>query len=211
MDILEGFKSVLSGIQVDRQANEKQIKVIQDRINELTLDVANRKKAVEIIKKIVDEIQDTEYEAIATTVTAGLQRIMGPYQFAIETANKTIRFQVKYGEEPWTDLKEARGGTVVTIIAFVLVVYFILRYNLRRFVALDEYFTHVSDVYIENLSLFIKYICDSLGFDILLVTHVKTLAQAADSVLLMKDKGILVPSTITPAVAESRLPKGPSA
>ena len=65
-----------------------------------------------------------------------------------------------------TDLSEAEGGGIITVISFVFLIYLIVKLNKRRLIILDEAFTQISDAYFDKFIEFVNQLCTDLGFDI---------------------------------------------
>ena len=100
---------------------------------------------------------------------AAIRSIFG-FTYTVEYDLETNRFVLNKGEYS-TDLSEAEGGGIITVISFVFLVYLIVKLNKRRVIYLDEAFTQVSDSYFGAFIGFVNSLCDDLGFDLLLVSH----------------------------------------
>jgi hypothetical protein len=100
---------------------------------------------------------------------SAIKSIFG-FDYKVEYDMETNRFVLNKGEYS-TDLSEAEGGGIITVISFVFLVYLIVKLNKRRVIYLDEAFTQVSDAYFGKFIEFINRLCQDLGFDLLLVSH----------------------------------------
>lgn len=100
---------------------------------------------------------------------SAIQTIFG-FNHTVEWDLESNRFVLNKGDYS-TDLSEAEGGGIVTVISFVFLVYLIVKLNIRRFVCFDEAFTQISDAYFGAFVGFVNSLCDDLGFDLLLVSH----------------------------------------
>lgn len=100
---------------------------------------------------------------------SAIKSIFG-FDYKVEYDLEGNRFVLNKGEYS-TDLSEAEGGGIITVISFVFLVYLIVKLNKRRVIFLDEAFTQVSDSYFGAFIGFVNSLCDDLGFDLLLVSH----------------------------------------
>lgn len=100
---------------------------------------------------------------------SAIKSIFG-FDYKVEYDLEGNRFVLNKGEYS-TDLSEAEGGGIITVISFVFLVYLIVKLNKRRVIFLDEAFTQVSDAYFGAFIGFVNSLCDDLGFDLLLVSH----------------------------------------
>jgi hypothetical protein len=100
---------------------------------------------------------------------SAIKSIFG-FDYKVEYDLEGNRFVLNKGEYS-TDLSEAEGGGIITVISFVFLVYLIVKLNRRRVIFLDEAFTQVSDAYFGAFIGFVNSLCDDLGFDLLLVSH----------------------------------------
>lgn len=65
----------------------------------------------------------------------------------------------------------SEGGGFLTVISFVFQVYLIIKLKKRRVLIMDEFFTCISDSYLENFFAFLKQLCKDLNFTCILVSH----------------------------------------
>lgn len=100
---------------------------------------------------------------------SAIKSIFG-FDYKVEYDLEGNRFVLNKGDYS-TDLSEAEGGGIITVISFVFLVYLIVKLNRRRVIFLDEAFTQVSDAYFGAFIGFVNSLCDDLGFDLLLVSH----------------------------------------
>ena len=100
---------------------------------------------------------------------SAIKSIFG-FDYTIEYDLESNRFVLNKGEYS-TDLSEAEGGGIITVISFVFLVYLIVKLGKRRLIYFDEAFTQISDAYFPQFIGFVNSLCDDLGFDILLVSH----------------------------------------
>lgn len=127
-------------------------------------------------------------EALTAMVSRGLTLVLGePVHFSIVSAQRagtpTLEFRLSQnGLE--TDIMEAKGGTVVALVTFLLRLAVVLATQppLRKTLVLDEAFAHVSTEYVPALAALIRQLCDETGVQCILVTHEPAYGDAADVV-----------------------------
>lgn len=100
---------------------------------------------------------------------SAIKSIFG-FDYKVEYDLESNRFVLNKGDYS-TDLSEAEGGGIITVISFVFLVYLIVKLNKRRLIFFDEAFTQISDAYFGKFIEFVNELCTDLGFDLLLVSH----------------------------------------
>jgi len=100
---------------------------------------------------------------------SAIKSIFG-FDYKVEYDLESNRFVLNKGDYS-TDLSEAEGGGIITVISFVFLVYLIVKLNKRRLIFFDEAFTQISDAYFGKFIEFVNELCADLNFDLLLVSH----------------------------------------
>jgi DNA repair ATPase RecN len=125
-------------------------------------------------------------EALTAMVSRGLTLVLGePTHFIVESKSRAgvpaLEFHLEQGGLE-TDILEAKGGTVVNLVNFMLrlVVVLAAQPPLRRILVLDEAFAHVSAEYVPELAALLRQLCDETGVQILLITHDPAYVDVAD-------------------------------
>lgn len=121
------------------------------------------------LKQVRPLLSGSSIKECEDLANSAIKSIFG-FDYTVEYDLESNRFVLNKGEYS-TDLSEAEGGGIITVISFVFLVYLIVKLNLRRIIFLDEAFTQVSDSYFGAFIGFVNSLCDDLGFDLLLVSH----------------------------------------
>ena len=109
------------------------------------------------------------------------------FPYTVEWDVESKRFVLNKGDYK-TDLAEAEGGGISTVISFCFEVYVLVKLGKRRFLAYDESFTQVSDAYFPAFVGFIRTLCHDLNCDILLVSHDQRISpEDVDRVYLVEN------------------------
>ena len=122
--------------------------------------------AIQAVKPLLTQSSIKDCEDLAN---AAIQAVFG-FEAKIRYSPDRQRFVMDQGDFS-TDLANAEGGGLVTVISFVFSVYLLVKLGKRRFLAFDEQFTQISDQFLGNFLEFIKVMCNDLGADIMLITH----------------------------------------
>jgi hypothetical protein len=135
----------------------------------------------ELYLMLLDRMVKGQVKVIDEVVTHGFQTIFFDQNIRFETElsskyNKvSADFFVCDGDPnkggTRGDPLESYGGGPATIASLTLRLLTILRLKRRKFLLLDETLSAVSDEYVENTSLFLKGLADTMGLDIFLVTQ----------------------------------------
>jgi len=126
--------------------------------------------------------------ALTSMVSRGLTLVLGEQtHFTLRSKSRGgtpgLEFALEQGGVEM-DIMEAKGGTIVNLVNFLLRLAVILAAQppLRRVIVLDEAFAHVSAEYVPALAALIRQLCDETGVQIILVTHDPAFADSADVV-----------------------------
>lgn len=170
-----------------------------DDARALSADAYTCEKVAALFQSYSEAEHEELRERIETLVTYGLQAVFGmDMTFRVvpgqERGQATMRFAVEStmnGTEVVTDVLDARGGGVASIIGFILrtVVLALSPNATRRFLVLDETFGMVSAEYIEPLSDLLRKLVDETGVQMLVVTHEPRLGMKADKLYRFTHNG----------------------
>lgn len=142
-----------------------------------------------LLSTIGEQRQEDARRQVEELVTRALQVVFGEnLSFhmvqSVKASRSEVDFVVRstYGDEVVeTPVMEARGGGMVAVVGFTLrLVVLLLTPGVRRFLALDESFAHVSASYEPRVAEFLREVADQARVQILLVTHSPIYAEFAD-------------------------------
>ncbi len=141
---------------------------------EQSLDGINRERelierSLLALKQVRPLLSGSSIKECEELANAAIRSIFN-FDYTVEYDMESNRFVLNKGEYS-TDLSEAEGGGIITVISFVFLVYLIVKLNRRRIIYMDEAFTQVSDSYFGAFIGFVNELCGDLGFDLLLVSH----------------------------------------
>ena len=135
--------------------------------------ITNEKELIEranlALKQVRPLLSGSSIKDCEQLANSAISSIFG-FDYTVEYDLESNRFVLNKGEYS-TDLSEAEGGGIITVISFVFLIYLIVKLNKRRLIILDEAFTQISDAYFDKFIEFVNQLCTDLGFDILLVSH----------------------------------------
>lgn len=146
--------------------------VIQTTETELAK-ITNEKELIEraalALKQVRPLLSGSSIKDCEELANSAIKSIFG-FDYTIEYDLESNRFVLNKGEYS-TDLSEAEGGGIITVISFIFLVYLIVKLGKRRLIYFDEAFTQISDAYFPQFIGFVNSLCADLKFDILLVSH----------------------------------------
>jgi len=138
-------------------------------------------KVSELYLMLLDRMVKGQVKIIDEVITHGFQTIFFDQNLRFETElsskyNKvSAEFFVCDGDPSSGgtrgDPMESYGGGPAVMASLILRILTLLRLKRRKFLLLDETLFAVSDEYVENTSLFLKGLAETMGLDIFLVTH----------------------------------------
>jgi DNA repair exonuclease SbcCD ATPase subunit len=179
-------------------AQKAQRDTLEQKISELKVDIDVLVKTSAVLKLFLDTLIKDEIENMAGLITFGLKSVFHDQNLTflpkITKKNDKIHIELKTGVNGRESEFGSFGGSVAVIESFLLRVLCIIKKKMARLIILDETFGSVGDAYIPNTSELICQLCKKLGMDVLLVTHQKEFANAANKVYRVKesDKGLLM-------------------
>lgn len=128
--------------------------------------------------------QSTKF--IDNLVTTGLRYVFDDLKLDFKTevdkyrGKTSVRFVLTQdGQE--APIMDSYGGGVVVVAGVLLRIVTVISLKGRRFLLLDETLAHLSKQYIPNMSRLLSKLCESLSFDILMITHTEDFAEYATS------------------------------
>jgi hypothetical protein len=156
------------------EAKERELESLSSRLAILA-------KVSELYLMLMDRMVKGQVKAIDEIVTHGFQTIFFDQNLRFETelASKYNKISAEFfvcDGDPSNggtrgDPMESYGGGPAVIASLILRILTLLRLKRRKFLLLDETLFAVSDDYVENTSLFLKGLAQTMGLDIFLVTH----------------------------------------
>jgi len=175
--------------------------ITQRQIDEAEIKIADFKhrkevcsKAVELLTLVQKETKDKIKEGFESIVTYALRYIYSEnYSFELEFGRRgnlqEIDFNIKTPSLSKSfDPLDSSGGGVLDIISLALRIALleVSKPRIEGFIALDESFKHLSSVYLERASSFLKAINEKINRQIILVTHQNELINNSDKALEIK-------------------------
>lgn len=152
----------------------------QDRHRECLTSSEEIRLALETLKEAIVPLTERGLKRLKDLISVGLRTIFHDCRYSLDvevddrgkdkTAILWLLEEIN-GETLRCQVRDSVGGGVKTVIALVLRVFFIIHYQQRRVVVMDEPFTDLATHYVEGLFKFIRYTVEELGFEWLIVTH----------------------------------------
>jgi ABC-type dipeptide/oligopeptide/nickel transport system ATPase component len=120
-----------------------------------------------------------------------------------DVRNKSISwYLIDNYRERVVSLKRGTGKGVRTVVSTVLFIYYLLVSG-KKYLLVDELFCNISEAYLPRMFNFIKDICKSKNFGVLLITHNATMKYAADTLYSMNNGNLQNVTRLTTATSNS--------
>lgn len=181
-----------------------QIQDIKDKISKGESSILIQESSISIIKELIDRLSEEHISKITSLITYSLQTIFYDKDYKLEVCmgdkrnsktaefflveNKKVNNVIKSVKSSFTD---SIGGGILSVVGFVLQVYYIGYLNQANILFLDESFSQVSSEYIPNLMAFIKELSIQKGFLFILVSHDVRINSYADKTYLVKEGKVI--------------------
>lgn len=184
--------SINSDIQASRRKlreNEDKLKSKEKKIEKLNFNIEIQEKATELLKELIDEMSKEHIERVEDMLTYGLQTIFYDRNYAIKIKIEDKRnykvadfylLEEREGYVRETEFEDSIGGGVRVVVGFILQVFYIQYFNLKRIIFLDEAFSELSESYIDGLIEFINQLSEKKGFRFVLISHDSRINPYAD-------------------------------
>lgn len=136
-----------------------------------------------VLRELLDKFSAESLTLLKQLLNKGIQSIFTDrdYEIRIEvTDNKSKKMKIILLEQTENGLVEIdmgsgalllQGGGVLVVVSFILQVFLLNMYNKRKLICIDEGFTQISSVYVENFFRFMKYLHTDMGFTFVMVNH----------------------------------------
>jgi DNA repair exonuclease SbcCD ATPase subunit len=175
LEELEKLELEYDQVRNQLRSEKKDLKKAKQR----TLDI---KEAIEAMHLIAETLQQKAHKQLSGVVTTCLQTVFGSdYTFRIDFESKRNRTEaklvlVKNGNDIDDPLNDDSGG-VADVASFALRLSSIMmsKPHRRKFLGLDEPFKFVSAEYRPALVELLNSLTKELGFQIVMVTHIRDL------------------------------------
>lgn len=173
--------------QIERSYQQTSIefKEVGKEIEKETRNLKLLETSANVLKEIVDKVSSEQTQRIVTLCTQALREIFYDKEYSVEIAvsekrnNKVAELyltEVVTKDDGTKEIlrvptEDSVGGGILTVIGFILRIYFISYYQQAPILLLDEYFSQVSDKYIPTLMAFIKQLAKMQNFIFICVFH----------------------------------------
>ena len=178
---------------------------LQNKLEEKRNEIVNLKKSlviqntsIDVLKEIIDKLSREHIDKLVDLLTYALQTIFYDKNYSVEVLLgdkrnvKTLDLQLveKVSNRVIRSSFDSIGGGILSIVGFVMQVYYIGVYNLSSILFIDEGFSQVSSRYIEPLMLFINELAKSKDFIFVLITHDDRLKSKASRTYVVDNGGV---------------------
>lgn len=160
--------------------NKKYLKEYEEKLENCLNDIEHHKTAYKELEKIIVESNGIFIERIEKLLNKALESIFydEDYEIRIIVDNKKLSFDLidnknlDNNNTPLrTDIDDACGGGVITVIGFILQLFMIQLLDLSKTIFIDEGFMALSSTYRPNFYEFLNKFCEETNMKIMLVSH----------------------------------------
>lgn len=173
--------------QYEQTKKEKEQASIE--LKELITKENNYEKAVDLMKKIIEGMSQSQINHLEALINSALETIFFDRKYFVELQVTELRntnnLQIilneinDAGELIKTDIK-SNGFGVQSIIGFILQLYFILYYKQYPIMFMDEAMTQLSKQYLPYFKMLINDLAEKYNFIFVLVTHDRDIMSLSD-------------------------------
>jgi len=144
------------------------------------------KESNEVLAKLIPLLSITAMEEAVNISNMALRAIF-LHECELVFVEEDARFVVKTSEGD-TDLVNGNGGGYLAVVSLIFRIFLMSRLGARPFLIADEAFTQLDSEAIVRFIDFIRVFCNSLSFDLLLVSHdERILPESVDTVYYLEE------------------------
>ncbi len=189
--MLEGVHSVLgrfsvvdsavSSIVRERGLLEVRLQSLKDMFANLQKDIDIQEGSVLAFSQFLVSLSNEKLVRLKEILDMALQTVFFDRKYSVEfeiedrgvkkTLNIMLCEVLDSQEVLRTEIDDSVGGGVLSIIGFIFRIYYVMYFDLRRILFLDEAFSMLSDHYIRPLILLMKSLSTRQGFKFVFITH----------------------------------------
>ena len=167
----------------------RQHRSLADEIREQEIEEEVLDLVCNLFQTLTDQEVSSSVAAVEKLQNEGLQRVFSDLDLSVRSEVEVSRGKVSVSMMTLQKLKdgnliegissEAVGGSVVTVQSVILRITVLFRRGMRPVMFLDEALPAFDDTYVYNMGALMRGLCDRMGLDILMVTHIGALAESA--------------------------------
>ena len=186
---LDQLKSDFSRVMGQKDALLKDASRLKITISDLDEEEKMLGRVADLFRALIDKAVEEGLEAIETIQTDGLQRVFDDLDLSLKAEMEIRRGKVHVNlvtcdKKPDGFVIEGKsfdsfGGSVIAVESILMRVTVIIRRGLRPMLLLDESLGALDDNYVTNIGRLLRSLSETLGLDILAITHNPQLVESA--------------------------------
>ncbi len=194
MNGISDYRRKVDALQAEHRLLGQQLERETERLEGLKQDAEYIEKARALIQQAALQTQETLKIRLTAIVTTALRTV-----FIDKNLEFSVRFESKRGRteavlevgenDIFTDPIEGHGGGVVDVVSFALRAAFWSISRTRSVLVLDEPFRFLSRDLQSSAAEMIRTLSDKLGLQIIMVSHILVLQEAANLVFEVTREG----------------------
>lgn len=156
---------------------------LESRISFLKNELSFYSEVQETLNRIRPLLSESSLSYYQNLVTEALQTVFSKnYSFYYDKNNQEFLLELdSHLIKPANE-----GGGVNIIISFITYLFLLLRLGGRKVMFFDEWFTQLSDNELDRFMILLKSLKDTLGFDLLLISHDSRISEdSVDKVITL--------------------------
>lgn len=163
------YKFLISEQLANKQHLESQLLNTQHKMDEVLQEQVLLEKTTLALQQARPLLSASSIKQCEQLANAAISSIFN-FPYTVEYNIETQRFILNKGDYT-TDLADAEGGGICTVVSAVFDMFLLAKTGCRRLLVYDEAWYAVSSEYFDNFISFMRQSCKELGIDILLVSH----------------------------------------
>lgn len=181
-----------------RESLQRQEKILKTELRELEAEEEILDLVCNLLRTLIDQEVSNSVSAVERLQNEGLQRVFTDQDISVKSEVEVCRGKVSVAlttvQKQANGLviegvsNDAFGGSVVTVQSVILRITVMFRRGMRPVMFLDEALPAFDDTYVYNMGAFLRSLCERLGIDLLMVTHIAALSDSANRAYRISNK-----------------------
>lgn len=161
----------------------------KEAVKQKTIHLAHATEVLLIIQQVAKQTQQEFGIEISKLISMAMNYVFeNPYQLEIDFVERRERTEADIyfvRDDEWINPMDSSGGGTVDMACFTLQITFLflwIKYvnpNIQRLLLLDEPLRFLSKAYLPRASALIRELSDTLGLQIIMITHLEELAECS--------------------------------
>lgn len=189
------YRESLDSLLVERKILQRDLTSNRTQYDELQVQIEELKTFSEVLQAASKLMYANLSVRLGNIITEGLTLVFPEtdYRFAVEFVERRNQIETDLylvdSEGNQYDPVHSVGGGITDFIALLLRITYIALSKSKKVIIADEPSKFISRDKIGDATKFLAKVCEDLGFDLIVVTHIPEMVEVSRKIYVVKKKG----------------------